>query len=200
MAAFIPTRKDPEVSKAALAKVREDKERESSDGFDGTWIAHPDLVSVAAPVFEGVLGARPHQKEKIPDRPPATALALTNLKISGGTITLAGLRNNISVALQYLSTWLLGNGAVAIFNLMEDTATAEISRAQIWQWRHNGATLDTGQAVSQTLYEQIRDEELDKIGGRSAARYREAAEILDELVCNESFVEFLTLRAYDRLN
>ena len=200
MAAFIPTRKDPEVSKAALAKVREDKERESSDGFDGTWIAHPDLVPVAAPVFEGVLGARPHQKEKIPDRPPATAPALTTLKISGGTITLAGLRNNISVALQYLSTWLLGNGAVAIFNLMEDTATAEISRAQIWQWRHNGATLDTGQVVSQTLYEQIRDEELDKLGGRSAARYREAAEILDELVCSESFVEFLTLQAYDHLN
>ena len=200
MAAFIPTRKDPEVSKAALAKVREDKERESSDGFDGTWIAHPDLVPVAAPVFEGVLGARPHQKEKIPDRPPATAPALTTLKVSGGTITLAGLRNNISVALQYLSTWLLGNGAVAIFNLMEDTATAEISRAQIWQWRHNGATLDTGQVVSQTLYEQIRDEELDKLGGRSAARYREAAEILDELVCSESFVEFLTLRAYDHLN
>ena len=101
MAAFIPTRKDPEVSKAALAKVREDKERESSDGFDGTWIAHPDLVPVAAPVFEGVLGARPHQKEKIPDRSPATASALTNLKVSGGTITLAGLRNNVSVALQY---------------------------------------------------------------------------------------------------
>ena len=87
---------------------------------------------------------------------------------------------------------------MAIFNLMEDTATAEISRAQLWQWRHNGATLDTGQAVNQTLYEQIRDEELDKVGGRSAARYREAAEILDELVCGESFVEFLTLRAYDR--
>ena len=200
MAAFIPSRRDPEINRVALAKVREDKERESSEGFDGTWIAHPDLVSAAGPVFEGALGKRPHQKDRIPDGTPVAAQDLTNLQVSGGTITPAGLRSNISIALQYLNSWLLGNGAAAIFNLMEDAATAEISRAQLWQWLHNGAKLDTGHTVAQALYEQIRDEELDKLGGRSAGRYQAAAEILDELVRSESFVEFLTWRAYDRLN
>ena len=200
MAAFIPSRRDPEINNVALAKVREDKAREVDDGFDGTWIAHPDLVPVAGPVFEAALGKRPHQKDRIPDGAPVAAQALTNLKVSGGTITAAGLRNNISVTLQYLNWWLLGNGAAAIFNLMEDTATAEISRAQLWQWLHNAAKLDTGQAVDQTLYEHVRDEELDKLGGRPAGRYQAAVEILDDLVRGESFVEFLTWRAYDRLN
>ena len=200
MAAFIPSRRDPEINNVALAKVREDKAREVDDGFDGTWVAHPDLVPVAGPVFEAALGKRPHQKDRIPDGAPVEAHALINLKVSGGTITAAGLRNNISVTLQYLNWWLLGNGAAAIFNLMEDTATAEISRAQLWQWLHNAAELDTGQAVDQTLYEHVRDEELDKLGGRPAGRYQAAVEILDDLVRSESFVEFLTWRAYDRLN
>ena len=200
MAAFIPSKRDAEINRIALVKVREDKERESTDGFDGTWIAHPGLVSVAGPVFEDALGKHPHQKDKIPDDTVIAARDLTNLQISGGTITLAGVRNNISVALQYVNSWLLGNGAVAIYNLMEDAATAEISRAQLWQWLHNRATLDTGQPIEKPLYKQLLSEELQKLGGPSTERYQVAAEILDGLVTSESFVEFLTWRAYDRLD
>ncbi|MDQ7029029.1 MAG: malate synthase A [Ardenticatenia bacterium] len=200
MAAFIPSRRDPEVNERALAKVREDKERESGDGFDGTWVAHPDLVPVAREVFAQVLGDRPHQKDRLRDDVHVGADDLLDIRVPGGTITEAGLRNNISVALQYLNSWLLGNGAAAIFNLMEDTATAEIARAQLWQWRHHHAQMDDGRPITADLYRQLRDEELAKLGGLDVGRYREAREILDTLVLEEEFTEFLTYISYEYID
>ncbi len=199
MAAFIPSRRDPEVNQAAMAKVRDDKWREVNDGFDGTWVAHPDLVPVAREVFEQALGDKPHQKERL--RPDVLVRAddLLNIPVPGGTITEAGVRNNISVALQYLNAWFGGNGAAAIYNLMEDVATAEISRAQLWQWLRHGATLENGQPVDKALYTRIRHEELEKLGGVDAGHYRDASGILDQLVLADDFTEFLTFLAYNRL-
>lgn len=200
MAAFIPSRRDPQVNEIALAKVREDKEREAKDGFDGTWVAHPDLVPVALEVFDRVLGEQPHQKHRLREDVQVTARDLLDVRVPGGRITEGGLRNNVSVALQYLDSWLRGQGAAAIFNLMEDTATAEISRAQLWQWRFHRAELDDGRPVTAELYVQIRDEELTKLGGEGAGRLREAREILDRLVLNDEFTEFLTYLAYEYID
>ena len=199
MAPFIPSRKDPEVNEAALAKVREDKQREASDGFDGTWVAHPGLVEIAREVFEKALAGRPNQKERLREDVKTTAAMLVDTRVPGGSISEAGFRNNVNVALQYLSSWLQGNGAAAIFNLMEDVATAEISRSQLWQWIHNGAALTDGRRVTLELYRQVRSEEIAALGGDGAARFKEAAEILDELVESRSFTEFLTFPAYRRL-
>ena len=198
MAAFIPNRRDAEVTRVALAKVTEDKERESGDGFDGTWIAHPDLVSVARPVFERALDGRNHQKDRSPDV-PVSGSDLVDLRVPGARISRDGIRNDISVSLQYLNAWLQGNGAVAICNLMEDAATAEISRAQLWQWVHNGSALDDGGTVDLALYEALRDEEIERLGGRSTERLTDAVELLDTLVASQTFPDFLTLGAYDRL-
>jgi malate synthase len=198
MAAYIPSRRDPEVNERALAKVREDKERESGDGFDGTWVAHPDLVPVAWEAFERVMGDKPNQKERLREDVQMTDKDLVNIQVPGGQITEAGVRLNVNVALQYLNAWLDGNGAAAIYNLMEDTATAEISRAQLWQWLYHGAKLGDGRTFTKDMYRQIRAEELATLG--DSAYYREAAEILDELVLNETFIEFLTFVAYPRLN
>jgi malate synthase len=200
MAAFIPSRKDAEVNERALAKVREDKERETGDGFDGTWVAHPDLVPVAAAVFDGVLGDRPHQKDRLREDVQVAAPDLLDIRVPGGQITAGGVRNNISVALQYVNSWLLGNGAAAIYNLMEDAATAEISRAQLWQWVHHGARLDDGRPVDAALYGQIRDDELAALTAAGPGRYAEATAILDGLVLNETFLDFLTLPAYEYLD
>ncbi len=200
MAAFIPSRRAPQVNEIALAKVREDKEREANDGFDGTWVAHPDLVPVATEVFDRVLGEKPHQKDRLREDVHVTARDLLDVRVPGGRITEAGLRNNVSVALQYLDSWLRGQGAAAIFNLMEDTATAEISRAQLWQWRFHSAALDDGRPVTKELYEQIRDEELAKLGGETTGRLREAREILDRLVLADEFIDFLTFIAYDYID
>ena len=198
MAAFIPSRRDPQVNERAMKKVAEDKRREASQGFDGTWVAHPDLVPVAEEAFTEVLGNKPHQKDRQRNDIQLDADALVNTTIEGGTITEDGVRNNVSVALQYLNSWLLGNGAAAIYNLMEDAATAEISRAQLWQWIRNRATLDDGRTVTREMYEQVRDEELDKLG-RGEGQYNEAAEILNGLVLNDQFEPFLTLPAYEYL-
>ncbi len=200
MAAFIPSRRDPEINERALAKVREDKERESGDGFDGTWVAHPDLVPVAREVFERVLGDKPHQKDRLREDVNVGASDLLDIRVPGGTITEGGFRNNVSVALQYLNSWLLGNGAAAIFNLMEDTATAEIARAQLWQWRHHNAQMDDGRPITADFYRQIRDEELAKLGGPDVGRYREAVEILDKLVLPDDFTEFLTYISYNYID
>jgi malate synthase len=205
MAAFIPSRRDAAVNEAAMRKVRDDKERESSDGFDGTWVAHPDLVPLATEVFDAVLGSRAAQMDaRTADAPlgaeiPGDPAALLDLRVPGAAVTEAGVRLNVSVALQYLDAWLQGNGAAAINNLMEDAATAEISRSQLWQWRSTGAALDDGGPLSPARYRAIRDEELNVLGGAGEGRLREAAKLLDELVLAEEFVEFLTLPAYDRL-
>jgi malate synthase len=199
MAAFIPNRREPEVTENALAKVREDKGRESQDGCDGSWVAHPDLVPVVMEIFDDVLGDKPNQIEKQRDDVNVTAEQIHDLAVPGGEITEAGMRLNINVALQYLNAWLLGNGAAAIYNLMEDTATAEISRAQLWQWVHNGATLSDGRTIDKALYKTFRNEELEKLGGVEQGRYKEAVEILDQLVFADTFIEFLTLVAYDYL-
>ena len=196
MAAFIPNRRDPEVTENALAKVRDDKEREANDGCDGTWVAHPDLIPLVKEIFDGVLGDRPNQKEKLREDVSVTAAEILDVQVPGGKITEEGLRLNISVALQYLNAWLNGNGAAAINNLMEDAATAEISRSQLWQWIHQGAKLDDGRAITTDLYAQLRDEELAKLGGSAAERYEESTELLDNLVISDEFVEFLTFPAY----
>ena len=200
MAAFIPSRRDPEVNERALSAVRDDKTRESGDGFDGTWVAHPDLVPVAREVFEEALGGARNQRERLREDVAVEGPQLLSLDQSGGMVTEAGLRLNISVALQYLNSWLNGNGAAAINNLMEDAATAEISRGQIWQWIRHGATLDDGRVITSELYERLRDEELAALGGDGESRYGAAREILDGLVLNEEFTEFLTLPAYAYLD
>lgn len=200
MAAFIPNRRDAAVTEVALAKVREDKLRESHDGYDGTWVAHPDLVPLVKQVFDDVLGNHPNQKGRLRLEVDVQSYELLDTAVPGGTITEAGVRNNVSVALQYLNAWLNGNGAAAINNLMEDAATAEISRAQIWQWIRHGSQLDDGRPVTVALYETIREQELEKLGGRSNDRYADAVEILDKLVLSEQFIEFLTLIAYDYLD
>jgi malate synthase len=202
MAAFIPSRRDPEVNATAMAKVRDDKERESSDGFDGTWVAHPDLVPLATEIFDGVLGDRPNQKHKVRADFDVSAQRLRDFTIDGGTVTEAGLRANVSVALQYLDAWLAGNGAAAINNLMEDAATAEISRSQLWQWRNTATRIEDGRSVTGGLYTAIRDETLAALGGPGGGNGHlpEAAELLDGLVLDDDFAEFLTLRAYALLD
>jgi malate synthase len=194
------SRKDQEVNEQAFAKVREDKARESGDGFDGTWVAHPDLVPIAQEAFDRVLGERPNQKDRMRQEVQVSAEQIATVGVPGGKITENGLRMNISVALQYLDSWLGGNGAAAIFNLMEDAATAEISRSQLWQWLHYSATLDDGREITRKLYFQIRDEELRKLGGADIRQYRAAVKILDELVLENQFRDFLTLSAYDYLD
>ena len=201
MAAFIPSRRDPAVNETAFAKVHEDKEREATNGFDGTWVAHPGLVPVAIEEFTKVLGGRPNQKDANRDGDPGvTGAELTDFTVPDGKITEAGLRGNISVALQYIDSWLNGVGAAAINNLMEDAATAEISRAQIWQWiRHDQSTSD-GEPITIERYRTIRAEEVAKLGGPGASRIGDAAGILDQLVEDDAFIPFLTLPAYALLD
>jgi malate synthase len=204
MAAFIPSRRDPAVNATALAKVRDDKMREAGDGFDGSWVAHPDLVPVCKEVFDARLGAGPNQLGRQRPDVAVTAEDLLSVSKTPGGITEAGLRNNISVALQYLATWLGGNGAVAIFNLMEDAATAEISRSQIWQWIHNDVILDDGPLVTKDVVESMIDEELVKIRDQAgdtfdAARYGQAVALFTEVALADTFAEFLTLPAYERM-
>ncbi len=200
MSAFIPNRREPEVTANALARVREDKEREAGDGFDGTWVAHPDLVPVAGEVFDRVLGDRPNQKARLREDVAVGAADLLDVSVPGGRVTEAGVRQNVSVGLRYLDAWLRGTGAAAIDNLMEDAATAEISRSQLWQWLRHGVRLDDGRAVSRELYAAVRDEELGRHGGRGAGRLGDAADLLDRLVLADPFPEFLTLDAYPLLD
>jgi malate synthase len=200
MSAFIPNRREPEVTERALKAVREDKEREAGDGSDGTWVAHPDLVPVAGEVFDRVLGDHPNQKDKPRADVAATADDLLNVTIPGAATTERGVRGNVSVGLSYLASWLAGNGAAAISNLMEDAATAEISRSQLWQWRTHGVQLSDGRPMTARLYESVRDEELARV--RQAfpdSPWADAAALLDELVLSDEFTEFLTQLAYPRL-
>ncbi len=200
MAAFIPSRRDAALNATALSRVRDDKERESRDGFDGTWVAHPDLVPVAQEIFDGVLGSRPNQKERLREDVVPDAAALNDVRVPGGTVTEDGVRNAVSVALQYLDSWLQGNGAAAIYNLMEDAATAEIARSLLWVWRKGGTLVGgasgQGSAFSADAYANLRDAEIAALGGRGRGRLADAAAILDALVLSDDFVEFLTLPAY----
>ena len=188
MAAFIPSRRDPEVNAVALERVREDKQREASQGFDGTWVAHPDLVAVAQEAFDAVLGERPNQIDRRRDDVAVTARDLLNVAATPGEITEEGLRNNVSVGIQYLQAWLHGNGAVAIFNLMEDAATAEISRSQIWQWLHHGR-------ITPEQVRRITAEEVAALGNG----YDDARALFEQIATRPDYVEFLTLPAYERL-
>jgi malate synthase len=188
MAAFIPSRRDPEVNERALAKVREDKVREAGDGFDGTWVAHPDLVQVATEEFDRMLGDAPNQLERQRDDVDVGASDLLDLRVDGGEITDEGLRTNVSVGIRYLESWLRGVGAAAIDNLMEDAATAEISRSQIWQWVQHGQV--TPERVREVLDGELPD------GGRFA----EARELFERVSLGDEFVEFLTLPAYEYID
>ena len=183
MAAFIPSRRDAEVNEAALARVREDKLRESGDGFDGTWVAHPDLVPVAKEVFDGVLGSRPNQVDRKRDDVRPDAAALVDFDVPGGEVTAAGLRANVSVGARYLDAWLNGSGAAAIDNLMEDVATAEISRSQVWSWVRAGKFTEA----------DVRSE-LDSIDVAA-----EAKQLFVDVALKPELPEFLTLVAYPRL-
>jgi malate synthase len=188
MAAFIPSRRDAEVNEVALARVREDKLREAGDGFDGTWVAHPDLVPVAMAVFDDALGERPNQVDRQREEVSVAAEDLLNVADTPGEVTEDGIRLNVSVGIQYIASWLNGIGAAAINNLMEDAATAEISRSQIWQWiQHDRVTREH-------VVELERDE-LEKLG----VGYETAAEIFAEVALASEFADFLTLPAYERL-
>ncbi len=200
MAAFIPSRKDKELNERAMAKVHEDKLREAGQGFDGTWVAHPDLVPIAKEEFDKVLADKPNQKQVMRADVNVSAKQLLDANVEGGKITEAGLLNNISVAIQYMDAWLRGIGAAAIYNLMEDAATAEISRAQIWLWINRKAKLDDGRVVTAELYQSLKEQELAKLKAAGAGRLDDAVKILDKLILNEQFIEFLTLPAYDYLD
>lgn len=200
MSAFIPS-KDDEINSRAFAQVTTDKEREAELGYDGTWVAHPRLVEVAKVVFDKKLGDRPHQKENNLDQPNIAGYELLDTQSVDPVITEAGLRTNINVSLLYIESWLRGVGAAALYNLMEDAATAEISRAQLWQWLHHQTLLDDHQPVTEELYLKLRQEELLKIseGLQGTQRLQLACVILDGLVLNEDFEEFLTTKAYEHL-
>jgi malate synthase len=202
MAAFIPSRRDAEVNANAFAKVREDKGREATDGYDGAWVAHPDLVPVVQEVFDQVLADRPHQKDRQRDDVRVTGRELLDIRVPGGRVTEAGVRSDVSVALQYLEAWLRGSGAVAINNMMEDTATAEIARAQLWQWIRHGVRTEGGEPVTLDRVRTMLREELDRLEAAAAdeTRLGDAANLLDNLVAAREFPEFLTLAAYARLS
>jgi malate synthase len=198
MSAFIPNRRDPLVTEAALEKVREDKLREAGDGCDGTWVAHPDLVPVARDIFDGVLGERPNQVERQRDDVSITAADLLAVPNPGEGVTEAGLRTNVSVGIQYMESWLRGVGAAAINNLMEDAATAEICRAQVWQWCHHAARLDGGRTVTGRLVDDVIDEETAKLRASVGAEafdarpFAAARDLFARVSLGEPFAEFFT--------
>ncbi len=190
MAAFIPSRRDPEVNEIALARVREDKQRESGDGFDGTWVAHPDLVPVAMVEFDAALGERPNQLERLREDVTTQAPDLLNVAATPGEVTEAGVRANVSVGIRYIAAWLQGVGAAAIDNLMEDAATAEISRSQIWQWiRHERVARADVERIIDEVTAELPDEQV----------YIDAREVFERVAMRDVFVDFLTLTAYAQL-
>ena len=208
MAAVIPSRTDEEANRKAFEAVRADKEREAGAGFDGTWVAHPDSVQVAMEAFDAVLGDRPNQVDRQRDDVSVDAEDILSVAMTPGEVTEEGLRSNVNVGIQYLSSWLRGNGAAAIYGLMEDAATAEISRAQVWQWIHHGEVLDDGRPVTPELVRTLAAEELEKIRAEigddrwfTEEGRPELSRALFEQVAlsGDDFVEFLTLPAYEEL-
>jgi malate synthase len=201
MSAFIPNRRKPDVTAAALAQVGEDKRREAADGFDGTWVAHPDLVAPARSEFDAVLGDRPNQLDRQRPDVRVAAAALLDVSRAADGITRAGLDTNISVGLRYVASWLSGTGAAAIDDLMEDAATAEISRAQVWQWVHHQVTLSDGTPVTATLVRDLLDESVESLvaGGLDGALIGAARAIFEQVALADDFPSFLTLPAYQLL-
>ena len=205
MNALIPSRQDPEANARAIAAVQADKKREAHDGFDGTWVAHPDVVPAATEQFDAVLGERPNQIERLRSDVPYDAAPLSDVAATAGAITEAGLRSNLSVGFQYISFWLGGRGAAAINNMMEDAATAEIARTQVWQWIHHGAQLDDGRTITRELVVELLDEETGKIHDAvgdevwERGRPRDTREVLEDAALRDDLPEFLTIGAYARL-
>lgn len=197
MSAFIPNRRDPEVTERAFEKVAADKKREAGDGFDGTWVAHPDLIPVAQAEFDAVLGDRPNQVDRLRPEVSVTAAELLDVHI-GRPVTAAGVHANVSVAIRYLEAWLRGLGAVAIDNLMEDAATAEISRSQVWQWIHQDRTTEDGTPITRDYVEGLIARVLAEVDRRDGDRYDDAAEVFREVALGSEFPAFLTLPAYAR--
>jgi malate synthase len=202
MAAQIPIRNDPAANEAAMDKVRADKLREAGDGHDGTWVAHPGLVHIAKEIFDREM---PQANQIARKRQDVHVTAADLLAVPAGTITEAGLRQNLNVGIGYIEAWLRGIGCVPLYNLMEDAATAEISRAQVWQWIRHGAKLTDGRPVDQALCHAIVEEELEKLKKTSGddafakGRYRDAAKLFQAMIDSPGFVEFLTLPAYEQV-
>jgi malate synthase len=208
MAALIPSRKDPEANERAIAAVAADKEREAGSGFDGTWVAHPDVVQTAMAEFDKVLGERPNQIDRQRDDVQVGAAELLDVASTPGEITEAGLRNNVNVGIQYISSWLRGNGAAAIYGLMEDAATAEISRSQVWQWIRHGKTVEDGTQITSDLVRRLEAEELERIRTEigddewfeTQGRPRESRELFEHVALSGELAEFLTIPAYEHLD
>jgi malate synthase len=207
MAAVIPSRTDEAANERAFAAVRDDKAREAAAGFDGTWVAHPDSVSVAAAELDAVLGDRANQVERRRDDVSVSATELLSVPATEGEVTEAGLRSNVNVGIQYISSWLRGNGAAAIYGLMEDAATAEIARGQVWQWVRHGVTLDDGRPITADLVRELAGSELERIRAEIGddewfereGRPGLSRELFERVALSDDFVEFLTLPAYERL-
>ncbi|MFE1425113.1 malate synthase A [Streptomyces fungicidicus] len=205
MAAFIPSRRDAEVNKVAFEKVRADKDREAGDGFDGSWVAHPDLVPLAMESFDRVLGDRPHQKDRLREDVDVRAEDLLAIDSLDAKPTYAGLVNAVQVGIRYIEAWLRGMGAVAIFNLMEDAATAEISRSQIWQWINAEVVLDNGEQVTAGLAREVAAGELANLRAElgeeafAAGNWQQAHDLLLKVALDEDYADFLTLPAYEQL-
>jgi malate synthase len=200
MAAFIPNRTDPEVTEKAMAKVRDDKGREAGDGFDGSWVAHPGMVGICREEFDKVLGDKPNQLDRTRDDVHVTAGQLLDLSGTEGGATAAGLRAAVDVGIRYIASWLSGNGAAAIHNLMEDAATAEISRSQVWQWVNNQTLLDTGDKVTEELVRKVIGEVRGELADVIPAEFlAEAVELFVQVALAEQFADFLTLPAYERI-
>jgi malate synthase len=207
MAAVIPSRTDEEANQKALEAVRSDKQREANDGFDGTWVAHPDSVSVATDAFDAVLGERANQVDRQRDDVSPSATALLDVASTPGSRTEEGLRSNVNVGIQYISSWLRGNGAAGIYGLMEDAATAEIARGQVWQWIHHEATLDDGRTITPELVRRLATSELERIRSeigdddwfQNEGRPDLSRSLFEHVALSEEFIEFLTLPAYEEL-
>lgn len=198
MSAFIPNRRDPDVTSRAFDQVRADKHRESAEGFDGTWVAHPDLVPIAFAEFDAVLGERPNQVDRVSDSPVPSANALTNLAIENASVSESGVRTNVSVGIRYVESWLRGVGAAAIDNLMEDAATAEISRSQIWQWIRNGTTTIEGNPITKEYVSSLIVGVMEGIERTSMDRFDDAVSLFEQVALADEFLPFLTTPGYAR--
>jgi malate synthase len=199
MAAFIPSR-DEAVNAAAFDKVRDDKTREAGDGFDGSWVAHPAMVPLCTEVFDAVLGDRPNQLDRTRDDVAVTAGRLLDVRSTPGNVTAQGVRSNLSVGIRYLESWLRGQGAVGLDNLMEDAATAEISRSQVWQWLRHATRLDDGRPVTRELVDELLADVMSGVDTQSGGRWQDARELFADMALSEDFQDFLTIPAYERID